>query len=336
MKQILKIVTITLLPLVAGAQDIHFSQFAMSPLTLNPALAGNDHVFGANLNYKNQWGSVASPYKTIAVSTDGRLTKPATEGSGYWVGGINFYNDKAGDAGLSTTQVNLTGGYYIKLNQYSALGTAFQGGFANRTVNMDQLTWGNQYSGAAFDPSLPTGEPADLNSVFYWDLSGGMNYMYQKNERYMTGNDQLQINAGFAFFHVNQPKYSFYDTKEKLDVKWSAHGDVLFGVANTDLSILPGFFYYQQGPAKEVFFGSSFKYILTESSKETNLVKGAALNIGAYYRTSDAIVATASYEWNMYAIGISYDFNVSDLKDESNGKGGFEISLRFRTPNPFM
>ena len=122
------------LPCMLHAQDIHFSQFYMSPMTLNPALAGNMHDIQATSNYKNQWGSVASPYNTIAVSVDGRLTKKDKAKSGFWVGGVNFYNDKSGDAALSTTQVNATGGYYINTSEKSALGVAFQGGSERHLV----------------------------------------------------------------------------------------------------------------------------------------------------------------------------------------------------------
>ncbi len=323
-------------PFMLNAQDIHFSQFYMSPMTLNPALAGNTHDIQANANYKNQWGSVTSPYKTIAVSVDGRLTKKDNAKSGFWVGALNFYNDKAGDASLGTTQLNATCGYYITTSEKSALGVAFQGGFANRSINPGVLTWGNQYNGYSLDPTLPSMEPAETNSVFYWDLGGGINFSFQENERYMTGNDQFKFDLGFAFFHVPRPEYSFYGGEEKLNMKFSAYWQALIGIANTNLSIVPGFFYYRQSPAKEVFMGTSFKYLLVESSRVTGLVKGSALNLGAYYRTSDAIVATLLYEWNKYSIGISYDFNVSDLKDASSGKGGIEISLRFRSPNPFL
>ena len=36
-----------------------------------------------------------------------------------------------------------------------------------------------------------------------------------------------------------------------------------------------------------------------------------------------------------FAVGMSYDINVSSLKVASSGKGGFEISLRYTNPNPF-
>ena len=49
-------------------QDIHFSQFYMSPLTLNPALTGvmncNTRFVG---NYRNQWSPVIRGMRTIPI-----------------------------------------------------------------------------------------------------------------------------------------------------------------------------------------------------------------------------------------------------------------------------
>ena len=55
-----------------NAQDIHFSQFYMSPLNLNPALTGvmncNTRFVG---NYRNQWASVlkSNAYNTYSQFT---------------------------------------------------------------------------------------------------------------------------------------------------------------------------------------------------------------------------------------------------------------------------
>ena len=59
-----------LLGLNGLSQDTHFSQVAYSPLTLNPALAGANSVLQGVMNYRNQWNSVTSPYKTFAASID--------------------------------------------------------------------------------------------------------------------------------------------------------------------------------------------------------------------------------------------------------------------------
>ena len=74
MKRILIIALLALIVPQANAQDIHFSQFYNTPLIVNPAFTG---VFGgdqrAMLIYRNQWSSVATPYKTFGGSFDTRM-----------------------------------------------------------------------------------------------------------------------------------------------------------------------------------------------------------------------------------------------------------------------
>src|SRR3990167_9109700 len=79
------------------AQDIHFSQFTMTPLNLDPSQAGK---FGGDtraiINYRDQWSSVSSnPFKTYGAMFD----MPFSNGKkdNFFGGGISVYSDKAGD-----------------------------------------------------------------------------------------------------------------------------------------------------------------------------------------------------------------------------------------------
>ena len=53
------------------AQDVHWSQWYNAPLYYNPATTGafngDERV---NLNYKDQWRSISSPYKTFMAQYD--------------------------------------------------------------------------------------------------------------------------------------------------------------------------------------------------------------------------------------------------------------------------
>ncbi len=71
------------LPGISPAQDIHFTQIYMSPLTLNPAMAGAIFKKQALINYKDQWSSITTPYKTFAASYDMRLNKKKDK-KGFW------------------------------------------------------------------------------------------------------------------------------------------------------------------------------------------------------------------------------------------------------------
>ena len=331
------VVIYTLAVSYLSAQDIHFSQFYMDPLQQNPALAGADHDMEATMNYKNQWASVASPYKTIAFSYDMRVTKPGGKKKGFWAAAINFYSDNSGDANLGTTQVNLTAAYHVLTGQYSQLGAGVMGGYAQHSINYSALQWGNQYDGTNFNSSLPTGEPAGvMNSVSYIDGAAGIEWTYDNTSGGIdiTDNHDLKFEAGFAMFHFNQPSYSFYGDGEKLLIRYTFHASGLVSLAASNLALVPGAIYYKQGAANELYIGSLVRYMLQQNSKYTGSLKSAALSIGAYYRNQDAIVAAMLIEYANYAFGISYDFNTSSLTSASNGAGGLELSLRFVMPNP--
>ncbi len=94
---------------IAFAQDIHFTQFDMTPLVINPAFTGMfDGQVRAGAIYRNQWASVTVPYVTYGASVD--LPLPIERNGDYLAGGLQFYKDQAGDANLS----NFTGMAFLQ------------------------------------------------------------------------------------------------------------------------------------------------------------------------------------------------------------------------------
>src|SRR5258705_13345473 len=92
--------------LIAKAQqDINFSQFYELPLLRNPALAG---IFNGNVRltaaYRNQWESVTTPYRTMAIGSEVKFFKGLTQGD-FVTLGLQVTNDVAGDSKLKRTQV---------------------------------------------------------------------------------------------------------------------------------------------------------------------------------------------------------------------------------------
>lgn len=329
-----KIITITAcaFSLIVNAQDIHFSQFYMSPLNVNPAATGSENKIRANMNYKEQWKSVASPYKTVGVSYDMRVME---KDGGFLAGGINFYSDRAGDSKMGVAQGNLNLAYHVQIDKEMTVGLGVMGGYAQRSVNTTGLQWGNQYDGMDYNALLPTGEAAGGNyTKSFFDLGAGLQWTYLKGEKYLTGNNQIAASAGISMYHIHQPDYSFFNNPdEKLYRKIVISGNALIGIPNSRISMIPGFFYAIQGGAREFVIGTLVRYRLKEDSHFTGFVTGSSLSLGMYYRNKDAVVIPVMFNFGGYAVGFSYDLNISDLSQASDGKGGFEISLRFIYPN---
>lgn len=317
------------------SQDIHFSQFTLTPLIQNPAMAGAAYNMQGVLNYKEQWKSVNAPYKTVNASFDMRFKKKTYRTEGFFAGGANIFSDNAGDSEMKTLHAELVIAYHVKTGDKSTLGFGLMGGFAQRSINTASLQWGRQYDGFAFDPNLSSGEQQEVNSISYGDIGTGIVWAFDKGEKYMTGNNQVKGEAGIAAFHLNQPKYSFYESGEKLNIKFVAHANVLIGISNSNLSVVPGLMYYSQGSSDELLIGSGFKYLVRPQSKYTGFITGSAFSFGIYTRAKDSYIALVQFERGSYSFGISYDLNSSDLSRASSGNGGIELSLRFLNPNPF-
>jgi type IX secretion system PorP/SprF family membrane protein len=312
------------------AQDVHFSHMEFSPMSLNPGLAGANGPMQGIVNYRSQWNSVADPYKTIAASFDARFNDKKRNKSGIIAGGINFYNDQAGDLKVNTNNVNLNLAYHLILDKSSTLGLGIYSGFGQRSISPEGGKWASQYDGNAYNPSLSSGEVFNSPSFSFFDAGAGLVYTYKNGAGYMNQNKQRFINGGIAFYHVNRPNYSYINNgEEKLYMRISGFVNANIGIANTRGSILPGIYYQRQKSAQEIYFGANYKYNLHEGSRHTGFTRPMALYIGLFGRVKDALVGKLMFEYDQFSAGFAYDINISSLTEVSRSKGGFELFLRF-------
>ncbi|MCE9540828.1 MAG: PorP/SprF family type IX secretion system membrane protein [Bacteroidetes bacterium] len=319
------------------AQDIHFSQFYMSPFTQNPAFTGAVYGMSAQVNYKDQWKSVGTPYKTIAAAYDVSFQRKK-KAKAFYAAGLNFFSDKAGDSNMGTTQANLSGACHVYIDRYTKIGGGLQVGYAQRSIDYAALQWGNQFDGQAYNPNLSSRETNGSTAFAYPDVAAGVVYTYNNSAgmRRVVENNDLKANIGMSVFHFSQPKYSFSGNNEKLKVKFVLHADVLLSIPYSNLGFVPGFMLYKQGAPAEVLVGSLIRYKLKSKSKYTRDKSSSAFSLGGYYRAKDAATVAMLLEYSNYAVGMSYDLNTSALKTASTGRGGFELTLRYVGANPFM
>ncbi len=332
MKQIVTYITLTLF--VAGffspviAQDVHFTEIYMTPLVLNPAQAGAFYQQRASLIYRSQWRSVTTPYVSMKAAYDMNF-KSSNNKKGYWAGGVYVYNDKAGDSQMSLTQVNFSGAYHLPLDANNTLGAGIQGGYFQRSANTSSLSWGNQFDGYEYNPSISSNENFGDGTMAFGKLDAaiGVVHTYYKNEMYQAV--LRRITSGVAVHHLNKPQIDYVNiTKDRLYYRWVIHSEAEIDISDK-VKALPALAFYYQGKQKEFIIGSNFLYAFQKGSVKTNSVKNISAGIGATYRLKDAVAATFLLKYDKYLFGMSYDFNISSLKEASNYKGAFEISLRY-------
>lgn len=319
------------------AQDIHFSQFYMAPFTQNPAFAGAKYGMSAQVNYKEQWKSIGSPYKTVAASYDISFQNKKKV-KAFYAAGLNFFSDKAGDSKMGTTQANLCGAAHVYIDRYTKFGGGIQIGFAQRSADYTNLQWGNQFDGKNYDASLSSRENLGVSSYSYPDVAAGVVWTYNNSAgmKRVVENNDLKANVGMSLFHISQPKYSFLGNNEKLYMKFIFHGDVLLSIPYSNLGFVSSLMFYKQGPTSELYAGSLVRFKLRQKSKYTRDRNSSAFSVGGFYRAKDAAVIAMLLEYSSYTIGMSYDVNTSHLKVASAARGGFEISIRYVAENPFL
>ena len=269
------------------AQDVHFSQFNMTPLILNPALTGIEGDQRAFLNYKNQWqgmGMQGATYNTALFSFDMRLFKKKWR-KGYLGTGINAYKDVAGDLKMGTTQLNLSIAGIVFINEKQLISGGLQGGYVQKSLSADAMQWDSQYdaNAGAFNSSLPSNDIASVPTIGYGNFSAGIAWNYNKNQSTLSAHDQLKINLGLAAFNINTPKQNFinYENNDKLYSRFVVHGTALIGIKNTNLALTPNVVLLKQGPSYELNVGTLFRWTLKEESKYMGAFKETAFSFGA-------------------------------------------------------
>ncbi|MEO1438465.1 MAG: PorP/SprF family type IX secretion system membrane protein, partial [Bacteroidota bacterium] len=306
------------------AQDIHFSQFYASPLTLNPALTGAfEGSFRIGGIYRDQWRSVTdNPFRTPSIFIDAPIVRGF--GKNDWVGiGVSLVNDQAGAADLSHLRAMFSVAYHLgfgeKANTMLSLG--FQGGFVQKKLDQTALVFQDQLlSGGLQTPSGTSMELMNLTetNINYADYSGGAVL-----NTYLA--PQFNIYVGYALFHFTSPEDAFLNNTPEalaeLPMRNLIHGGFNWDFAQKWV-LSPRVLWQNQASASEIAGQARFGYHL-------NTEKTTTLNFGAGYRVDDAAIALLGLTIKGLDVGIAYDFNTSDLNNASNGNGGFEIAASY-------
>ena len=315
---------------VLKSQDIHFSQIQESPLWLNPANAGFFNGYVRSIaNYRNQWASMGNAFQTMAVSIDAVAFK-TRKNKAYLGAGLFAFNDEAGVAKMGSTQAQLHLSAIIKTSKKSKLAAAGYFGYAQTKANYNSLTFGNQYNGNEITQSLASGESFKNVSFFNADVGIGLNYEYSSANAEMLRDDIFSLKIGGAIHHLNKPTQSFGSgSNYTLPMRIVGNVQVRYDIEDSKFSVLPSLIYIKQASATEINLGALMRYRFKNATKITGISSESGLNFGLFFRVGDAIVPQVNLDMGKYAIGISYDYNVSRYYKVSKGNGGFEIFLKF-------
>lgn len=297
------------------AQDPIFSQFNLSPLQLNPGLAGltDDPRFSAN--YRNQYPGFNNAYRTYALSYD-QFFPNINGGIGGWV-----LSDDAGDGILKTIKLAGIFSYQLRLTDNLYAKTGIEIGIVQSTLNWNKLIFGDQiddYVGTISPGGIPfpTEETApDKNKVVYPDLGMGM---------VVYGGD---IYTGISVRHINRPDPDFLSINSNLSpripMRWTAHAGASWPVfpglfsRSMEINFSPAIIAVKQGPLNQVNGGFT--------------LDAEMISFGLHYRlssgNSEAIIGSIGFRTNQLRLGYSFDYTVSGFP--LNG-GTHEIGIVYQ------
>ncbi len=305
------------------AQDIHFTQFNMSPLTLNPALTGDfEGTFRIGGIYRDQHNFVrgrtpgGKGFRTPSFFVDVPIIMIRKRD---WLSaGIAVVQDKAGTGGLSNNASLLSASYHLSLDKNSSryLVAGFQWGNVSRKFN-DALD-------LTFEDGILSGRPSlDITRVEgdgnnYSVVNIGLMYRAMVNKT-------TDMHIGGVASYITRPNGTISTggggNTFKRPLKITFHGQ-LNRQMNDKISFHPAFIFQNSAGTNEIALQVMGGYLL--NLKEEKKLKAKA---GLGYRVGDAIQILLGGEYQDWQFGIAYDLNVSGLTPASNLRGGFELAV---------
>lgn len=313
-KYLLTLLTAYCLLPAGKAQDIHFSQYFSTPLTISPSNTGN-YVgdWRVMANYRTQWKEIAKPYTTESVAAD----KQFYLGNQKISAGLLIINDRSGGT-FQVNKIQLSGAYHRTFGKHG-LHAGIQPGFTMKSIGRnetfpDQFSW----STGKFDSNMPNSESSLTFRMNYFDLNVGVGYDVKFKK--------AEIFTSYAIYHVNFPKETFLGNNNILKPRHVGSLGLTWYCA-PKITVQPSLCVMGTDRASEFLMGARAFYSIDQDYSISK-----SLFLGGYFRhgfsnLTDAAFAVIGMNYKQYYGGVSYDFTISQLKTASNYRGALELSF---------
>lgn len=296
------------------AQDIHFSQYNASPLSLNPSTTGlYDADWRVMANYRTQWRSIDA-FNTTTMGYDRQFYYYSQKFSG----GFYFINDQSGGINLDVNKLYLSAAYHKEVN-YHEFHFGVQFGWVFKSIDENKMILPNQFDNTIgyFNPSFNSGEQ-DFKALNYPDLNLGVSWT-KKSKPYESF-------AGFSLHHIIYPKEAFSNYDNFLHARIGLQGFVKAKIVSC-IYIQPSVNLNYHRKAKAFVLGSNFSYLLPNK-----LFKIEEIIVGTHFRNSiniqtDALCFVFALQFEQLYAGVSYDVNISDLQFATSNRGALEFAI---------
>lgn len=317
------------------AQGVHFTQYNMSPLTINPALSGKyEGTFRLGGIVRDQWRAVvsSSAYQTQSLYLDSPLLRGFRRKD--WIGlGVVAFNDVRSVGKLKTTAFNISGAYHLALDRKgtSVLSIGAQYSNNSRDVNNNFL----------FEENIKQNSPqttAGIDPLF--NGSGSNNPMLEANYNTWNAgvlfsskmNKTTDVQVGLSFANITRPESGFSASggsggglsgnTSKIARNMTLHGK-FDAKLNKKFTLSPSFLFQTTAKQDEIIVQALAGYLWDEKRDLT-------LNAGLSYRLADAISPIVGARYKKLTLGVAYDLRVGQvLNSATGGRGGIEIAAYY-------
>lgn len=328
--------------LLAGsisAQDIHFTQFNMSPMTLNPAnIGGFEGTVRVGGIYRSQWTSVlkSNQYETPALFVDAPIIRGFRRND--WVGvGLSLFQDKVGAGALVHSASKLGAAYHLGFGKTGKTVLTLGAHYGQETYrigdpNLFRFGYGIVQNDQSQDPDYTGLNNGNTNSdpkSNYSDIDAGIALTSQLNKT-------MDFKLGFSIFHLAEPSFGIplsgggtgpnpnptpTNSDSRQARRFVTHGT--FNIKTNDrLTISPSFIFQTMANQDEIMVQGLAGYLF-------NPEKDITLNAGLGYRLGDAVNILLGAKKKNLTVGFAYDVNTSGLNNDTRYRGGFEIAVNY-------
>ena len=323
------LVTFMIAGLMAQAQDIHFSQYYASPLTLNPALTGKFDGFArVDGIYRGQYYGLSqssSIYRTPAISADFSLLKDKMNGNALGVG-LSVVNDAQTSTGgkINTTEIALDLGYTLNLDKKKSMQLSVG---LEPSITMKNTNGDYEYP-QAFDNNLQYNKLSPYNETLAQPKKMYFNFDYGLFFNHMPIQDKLTYFIGFSMKNVARPQTAVIETNNpqgKLNFLYLVHGGLEIVVA-PKWTLIPGFLYQNEAKANEANAGVTVGYDVMDRNRNGERQK-ATIYLGIWNRMGNDVSSAFQYrnitpkigmDYRRFRVDFAYDISMGNIAKDAH------------------
>lgn len=315
-------------------QDLHFTQFNLAPMNLNPALTGAYlGTYRAGLLYRDQYRTVnsgtARPYQTATAFIDSPIIGGFRKQD--WIGlGANFFYDQAGTAQVKNIGTILSLAYHLGLGKKGdnvfTLGAQY--GSIQRRFDRNQ-----SITGWSLANSLGAGSDPDLASLTTGNAQGSGSEFVESNYNFLSVGTMLtssmgknsDLRMGVSVSHFLRPGQSLTGglRADRKYVKTAAFVS-LYSDLGGRFTFKPQALFQTSGGINELVIQGIGAFLLNEE-------KEMSFNAGLGVRAANALDLQVLLGMDIkdIRVGVAYDFNLASFNPATNGHSGFELGVTY-------